>query len=165
MLQNGLGGYDSRLARWDGTNLDMLGGVIEGLRMDALAVQGQQVYLAGRWSTNFDNAAIFRWDGAAWHPLVELSQTNGFIAAMATLNGHLYIGGVFDSIAGVRMNNLAQWDGVTWRSLGTGIRNAPYFGPSVYSLVTSGGKLCVGGRFSTAGAQQSGNFAIWTEQP
>ena len=99
----------------------MIGEGIAGLRADALAVDGQQVYLAGRWATNYDRSVLFRWDGSRWNQIGSFSKQDGFVSSMVVMGRNLYVGGKFDSMAGVPVNNIAQWDGSRWRSLGTGL--------------------------------------------
>jgi trimeric autotransporter adhesin len=161
--QTPMGRYDVQVAKWDGTNLEMVGGSIEGLRADALAVSGEQVYLAGRWSTNYYNTVLFRWDGNQWSQIGSFSKQDGFVSSMVVMGRNLYVGGKFDSIAGVPVNNIAQWDGSKWRSLGSGLQDGANGSSLVWSMVGAGGKLYVGGSFGTAGGKESGNFAVWTE--
>ena len=59
----------------------------------------------------------------------------------------LVVGGNFDTIAGVTVNNIAAWDGASWRALGSGTNE------SVLALTTYNGELIAGGYFNQAGGQ------------
>ena len=73
----------------------------------------------------------------------------------------LVVGGTF-SIAGMTAaSNIATWDGVNWKSLGSGIEG-PTVSTSVRSLaIASDGSLVVGGSFPTAGGIAANNIAKW----
>src|SRR5712692_9836969 len=44
------------------------------------------------------------------------------IEAIAVSGSNLYVGGIFDSVAGVGATNIALWNGATWSPLGQGIQ-------------------------------------------
>ena len=51
---------------------------------------------------------------------------------------------------------VARWDGSAWQALGAGIQGA-----QVSCLASYGGKLYVGGSFTTAGIGAAENLAVW----
>ncbi len=71
-------------------------------------------------------------------------------------NGNLYVGGLFTNVGGVDANHIAEWNGVTWMPLGSGING----------LVTSlafdtSGNLYAGGNFTMAGGVSANYIARW----
>jgi hypothetical protein len=71
---------------------------------------------------------------------------SSFVYALDTLNGSLYAGGTFDTAGGVFVNNIAEWNGVSWNAVGGGITsnlNGPH---GVYALTTYKGNLYAGGQ-------------------
>jgi hypothetical protein len=67
----------------------------------------------------------------------------------------LVIGGEFTTVGGVVCNNLAAWDGASWRAIGGGTDDR------VNALTTYHGELIVGGDFAVAGNQQFNHIARW----
>ncbi|MCI0629427.1 MAG: hypothetical protein L0Y44_02085 [Phycisphaerales bacterium] len=75
----------------------------------------------------------------------------------------LYVGGFFSSIGGVTANNIAAWDGASWRPLIAGGQNG--IEGAVSALAVYDGELIVGGQFTSAGgdnnADDCNNIARW----
>jgi hypothetical protein len=65
----------------------------------------------------------------------------------------LYVGGNFDTVAGVPALDIARYDG-TWHAIGTGIQ-----GVSVSGIAAYGGRLYASGLFFEAGGQPVTNIA------
>ena len=61
----------------------------------------------------------------------------------------VYAGNHFSTAGGSAANDIAQWDGTSWSTLGSGMDN------TVNALVVSGGDLYPGGYFGTAGGKVS----------
>ena len=82
---------------------------------------------------------------------------NGPVVAILELpNGDLVAGGLFTAAGSVLANNIARWDGTTWRPLGTGTNGI------VTALVRSpNGDIVAGGTFTMAGGQPASNIARW----
>jgi len=71
-------------------------------------------------------------------------------------NGHLYIGGSFDSVSGIPARNIAYWDGNVWHALGDGVKG------QVYALAFDpDGELYAAGLLMGAGGQYAGLAARW----
>lgn len=68
----------------------------------------------------------------------------------------LVIGGEFTTVGGVLCNNLAAWDGASWRAIGGGTNGR------VNALASYNGELIVGGEFAITGNQQTNFIARWT---
>jgi hypothetical protein len=78
------------------------------------------------------------------------------VNALAVSGGTLYAGGGFTYAGETAANYIAQWNGSSWSTLGSGIGGTfyPAF-PYVYALAVSGGTLYAGGQFTTAGGKVS----------
>ncbi len=65
-----------------------------------------------------------------------------------------------------KFNHIATWDGTSWRSLGSGVkgyRTSDEIEPGVRdAIITSDGKLAVGGNFFMAGNKPASNFTFWS---
>jgi len=79
----------------------------------------------------------------------------GGVSALAVLNGHLIVGGNFPHINGDTLRHVADWDGATWRPLGSGPNG------SVFSLAVYNGDLIAGGAFDAAGGVPASCIARW----
>jgi hypothetical protein len=72
--------------------------------------------------------------------------------------GHplLVAGGAFAHAGDIAASNVAAWDGIGWRSLGTGLNG------TVYALaVLPTGELVAGGQFTAAGSESAAYVASW----
>ena len=135
--------------------------------INALAVSGNTVYVGGMFSSiggqSLNNLAKLDASGtgaadANWSPnpgmyvpfCVQLS-------ALAVSGNTLYVGGMFSSIGGQSITNLAKLD-----AGGTGAADANWNpNPSfrVYALAVDGGSVYVGGSFTSIGGQSRNNIA------
>lgn len=139
----------NRIAHWNGTAWDDMGGGISGglNRVHAILKNEGDVYVGG----NFTNAGgvaarnIARWDGTNWHAMA--SGLNSNVNALVFYGGELYAGGIFTT----RGNNtgsffsIAKWDGSDWVTvpgLTTGFPNN-----EIEALATDGTYLYLGGNF------------------
>ena len=119
------GSFPERILRWDGAAWSSLGTGLGGGPGRALAVYddggGSDLYVAGDFLAAGGLAAqgIARWDGTTWSSLgqVLLGVGDGVRSlAVGDLGDgeFLYMGGAFQSVAGVSVSNLARWNGTTW---------------------------------------------------
>lgn len=79
--------------------------------------------------------------------------------ALAVGDGVMYAGGAFLTANGQPLSRIGQWDGVTWRPLGT--PGAEGVDGPVFSILVKGDSVIVGGQFSTAGGVPVKNIAVW----
>jgi hypothetical protein len=98
------------------------------------------------------------WDGTDWRTITaQLAGEAPAILDMAVdANGHLYIGGSFESVNGIPVQYIAYWDGSSWHALGDGVNqqvNALAFDP--------GGDLYAVGFFTEAGGLPANHVAQW----
>lgn len=96
---------------------------------------GPAFYVGGVFAAAGDVAAagLARWRSGAWEAIGDLEQQPSFsYTTVRVFHAHdfgagaeLYAGGIFHSISGVTVNNIARWDGSTWQPLGQGLRFVP----------------------------------------
>lgn len=89
---------------------------------------------------------------------------NGPVSAMATDGTHMYIGGDFTSIDGVRANSVARFDGHEWRAMSDGLTGDTLSSPvSTLALFDdgSGAELYAGGTFTHSGSREVQTTARW----
>jgi len=96
---------------------------------------------------------IARWDGTTWHALesgvtgVNISRTR--VDDIFVYNGHLIVGGDFETAGDVQAFYLALWDGAHWSSMGNPF-NQPYsvnWWHGIYTMENYQGDLIVAGNF------------------
>lgn len=126
------------IAQWDGTAWSSLGQGVDFTVMDTLVWNSPtgQVLVAGG---NFRNAGglpasyLAAWNGSAWSQIgggVHQS-SGGWVAAMTVWDPdgtgpqppNLVVAGDFDMAGTVACQNIARWDGTTWRTFGIGLNN------------------------------------------
>src|SRR5262249_33842106 len=69
------------------------------------------------------STAFRRWNGSQFAPVGGGAPNGGVTATAGFAAGaksELYIGGLFDTVAGVGAKNVARWDGTSWRPVGAG---------------------------------------------
>ncbi|MEK6222834.1 MAG: hypothetical protein N2D54_11365, partial [Chloroflexota bacterium] len=82
--------------------------------------------------------------------------SGGVYAVAVDSKNNLYIGGEFSSVNGVSANNIAMWNGSSWKALNTGTSD-----PVSVLAVDKNDDIYVGGWFTTAGAKTVNNIARW----
>ncbi len=106
---------------------------------------------------------VARFDGSAW---AAVGSGVGIgsgplpypypLAALATRDGDLVVGGYITSIDGAPAGHVVRWDGASWSVLGGGV------GDTVQALTElANGDLVVGGAFTTAGGATARRVARW----
>lgn len=143
------------IATYDGTQWAPLGTPPAGT-VTALALwNGQLVAAIGGIPGAY---AVVAWNGTAWQSLGSISSLAGSglpVRAMAVFQGSLVVAGLFHSIGGVPVNNIARWDGAAWSPLGAGVSG------DARALAVFSGVLYVGGDLTAAGGLSVGNLATW----
>ena len=83
---------------------------------------------------------------------------NGIVLALNTDRpGVMYVGGNFTDAGGdPNADYIAQWDGKTWKSLGT-----PRLNSQVTSIAYKNGKVYAGGTFTAAAGGNASGVAVW----
>ncbi len=145
----------NQIARWNETT-DVWQGLGIGTDGAVLALKAYNgyLYVGGAFTTagGIPTGGLARWDGSSW------SVVGGFfvgtVYALEVHNGQLVIGGLFPGIN--NSPNLAQYDGSTYSTFGTGGTDA-----AVRALRSAGTRLYVGGDFFTAGGVTAKRLAYW----
>lgn len=124
-------------------------GIPNATSVNAVAVDGQDIYIGGQFSTLAYDAGIginnvAMWDGHGWNALGSGSTNgvNGTVYALAGVaepggtpavevlqpsGSDLYVGGVFATANGVTVHSVAEWNGSGWLALGGGIQSCSQF--------------------------------------
>ncbi len=106
---------------------------------------------------------VAAWDGTSWSDLqggMTGGQLFNRVSALGTYNGELIVGGLFGQAGRVPANNIAAWDGTTWKSLGTGT-GSNIGDADVNCMAEFQGKLYVGGNFQFAGDVPVNFIGAW----
>lgn len=106
----------NRIARWDGSTWQALGGGFNGTVL-ALATFNNELYAGGDFSEADGNpaAGVARWDGQQWQPLG--SGVNDTVRTFQVWRDQLYVGGDFTQAGGAATTLLAAWTGSAWAGL------------------------------------------------
>lgn len=151
------------LAQWDGNSWAPVDGNPNNAVEVMISDGNGGLYIAGAFTAvdGVPATAIAHWDGMNWHPLGSgipgTGNPGGDIHELLVApNGDLYVAGQFEFAGGVKVNNIARWDGTTWHSVGggtTGLVRALLFDDN--------GDLYAGGAFSHAGGVLTRGIARW----
>ena len=108
------------------------------------------------------NAACSVPSDACWESGFHQPGVSGTVYAMVRDNsGNIYVGGEINTAGGVTVNNLAMWDGTTWRDMGGGVTIASGTARVSALAVDTNNNLIVGGYFDQAGGTAANNLAVW----
>ena len=141
------------VAKWNGAAWSAMGtGGAGGAFAAALTIGlDGAVYAVGDFTSMGGVAntnSVAKWKSGAWTSMGSSTGLGG-LAAATGLDGSIYIGGAFTTIAGVSANSIAKWNGTSWAPLGAGATGG---GNSVNAIYPDPfGNLYVSGDFTTAG--------------
>jgi hypothetical protein len=158
------------LAQWTGAAWKPVEPALDGSVRVLESHQGS-LYVGGRFKRagSVQLNGIGKWDGTDWSPLgqgfaggqavngqVDESQTvvNAIVFAP---DGRLFAGGCFTLADGNDAQKVAQWDGIKWKPLGSGIA----LGRMVTTMAIYRDALYVAGPFFMAGGKASSMVAAW----
>lgn len=100
------------------------------------------------------------WNGTSWSGRGMPAASD--VTALATANGHLYVGGSFANAGDAFGDNLSDWDGYTWTSLGSNGAGNGALNAHVWTLAAlPDGRVYAGGSFTSAGGNVEANYAAW----
>ena len=134
------------IAYWDG-GWRNLGTTING-NVYTIAFRGNDVYAGGAFTTPSSRIAF--WNGSNWAALGSgLAGGAGTAVYAITIVGNdVYAGGDFD-------DRIARFGGGSWNPLDGGVND------TVSATLLFGGKILVGGTFTTAGGNPAPGLAEW----
>lgn len=150
------------ISKWNGTEWSDLGGGLSEV-VWTVGTYGNSLLVGGDFDSAGGEAAQYlaRWDfGTETWDNLNGGVSKDFlptINAIVTSDNLLYVGGYFDSIAGVEALNVGRFDGSSWSPLGSGVDNF------VFAMAADAGKLYVAGAFESAGDKPSIYFGIYTD--
>lgn len=155
------------LVQWDGATFAEVGDGIQDQGYDVVntlaAGPENSVYIGGSYkfggNQRIDN--VGRYDAAGWQALGAGLAWHAYgdspakpYAIVVDEEGMVFAGGEFQYAGGVKVDNLALWDGDAWRNIGgTDGR--------IRALVLAGDDLYVGGEFTQAGGVAANHVARW----
>ena len=145
------------IARWSITErrwFDVAGGMGgSSPYVFALASHGEDIYAGGSFITagglTVNRIARYNRSSHAWSALGSGITGGGYYTYVSSIalapDGTLYAGGLFPTAGGVRLNNVARWDGSQWSEMGHGLNSI------VYDLTVAEGFIYAGGEFTASG--------------
>ncbi|HLC39160.1 MAG TPA: PKD domain-containing protein [Patescibacteria group bacterium] len=152
------------ITKWDGASWTAIGTGISGSQGYALGVYNGKMILGGEFTSVSGVSAnrIISWDGITWTAL-GTGLTGGpfggnWVNDLTIYNSGLVVGGQFGTAGGVTANKIANWNGSTWSTFGSGIGNQY---SSVATVEVYHGNLYAGGGFRTAGGLTVNGIAKW----
>ncbi|MCK6445683.1 MAG: hypothetical protein L6Q99_04765 [Planctomycetes bacterium] len=160
--------------RWTGATWTTLPGIADG-RARAFASldfgSGLELFVGGRFDEldGVSRNGIARFDGSTWHTVAGgVTTSSGAPGSIEALCVHdfgsgpeLVVGGAFSKAGGIAAQNVAVWNGTTWRSLAAGVG----IGGGVFALASydggTGAQLYAGGIFNTATGGPANFITRW----
>jgi hypothetical protein len=149
-------GNSNYIARWDGKKWTQIHTSMPNTSLHLALDKAGLLYAAGQLNT--PGGFIASWDGT--DSIIIADRLEGEAPAVFDIavdaNGHICIGGSFESVNDTPARNIACWDGSSWHALGDGVNervNALAFDPS--------GDLFAVGYFTEAGGLPANHVARW----
>lgn len=144
----------TNIARWDGSDWNAMGAGTG--RVYTMALDGSgNLLVAGL------GGGIRRWDGAMWTTPYPAFSARISLPSVLGLNidesGVLTASGYFDSTGGQSVDQIAQWDGVSWNA----IHSTGLDGPIRSLTADDSGNVYVSGNFSRIGNTAANGIAAW----
>ena len=158
----------NNIARWNGSTWSQLG-TGTGSSVYSLTTLPNGDLIAGGTFQNIGPVfvnCIARWNGSTWSPLGGglYNQIDPFsrVSTLVTLpNGDLIAGGTFTIAGGVRVKNIARWNGSAWSAIGV-VPNSNFNSDRINSIAPlPNGDLIVGGDFTIIGGVPAVKVARW----
>ncbi|MBL4734287.1 MAG: T9SS type A sorting domain-containing protein [Flavobacteriales bacterium] len=135
------------VSKWDGST--WVNGGSTNYSHSTIYADGNDLYVESD-----DGVVRKKTIGGSFQPFYDFNGSGG-VGCIMRYNSQLIFAGSFDTINGVAANNIAQWDGVNWTPLGSGISSG------AYSMVVFNNELYVAGDISTAGGLSVNKIAKW----
>lgn len=161
----------SNIAMWNGAEWSALAGGTNK-RVNVLAAYDGKLLVGGEFSSvdGVTATGLALWNGTEWSAVPgggvfdDLDATvGGIVTSLLVYNGDLIVAGVFARAGDVPANNIARFDGVSWHSLGDGLRHMD--GGFAGDLAEFNGDLIVTGRFDNPSGTATPDIAVWGPIP
>jgi hypothetical protein len=160
-----------RMAKFSGSTWLPVGdvGTSDGVMsayVDDIAVSGSAIYVGGDFSNaagiaTADHVAVATFP-SPWQAIganAADGPVNGDVKAIAVSRGSLYIGGSFTNAGGVAAaDDIARWDGIAWRALGSNGSGNGALNNWVQSIAVSGSTVYVGGLFTNVAGDSGADY-------
>ncbi|MEW6016123.1 MAG: dockerin type I repeat-containing protein [Candidatus Zixiibacteriota bacterium] len=159
----------NHIASWDGVSWSPLGQGVSDFHSSIWALYEFQgsLYAGGsfRYADGIEVWNIAKWDGLSWNRL-----GGGIFGDACTIfdfQGKMVVGGYFDYAANrpnawtVEAIGIANWDGVSWSSLGSGLTHHGDYHGYAYVVTLYENRLIAGGYFTSAGGTSASAIAAW----
>ncbi|MEQ1632371.1 MAG: hypothetical protein ABL997_08360 [Planctomycetota bacterium] len=159
----------SAVAVWTGatwTPLQSASGLALTGASALLQASNGDLYACATWldTNQVQGTGVARWNGTSWTAVgpghFGTPADSSVLADLCEMpNGDLAVAGRFGSVAGVPMDGVARWDGISWTAVGSGLAIA---GRVIHSLdVMPNGDLLAGGDFLTLLGSPADGVAVW----
>lgn len=126
-----------------------------------ILVSGGEIFVGGRFTTSGDQILnhITYWDGSKWNEMEGgIKNQNASISSIVDGgNGHIYISGAFDTVAGVRTPYFAVWD----KNLKKWIKPPLQFNGIPSTILVDNDSIYFGGSFTNVNGVEAKNLILW----
>jgi hypothetical protein len=126
----------------------------------ALFVGGQTFTTAGGQPAN----RVAKWNGKTWSAVGD-GFANGIVWKLAVFNDGtgdaLYAFGTFTASGATPINRMAKWNGTAWEPWGGGANGTVFNALVIPGEGEVGDRLCLGGQFTTIGADTRVRLALY----
>lgn len=174
LFQNSNGKYTA--ARWQNNEWDFYDGLTkpntgtvseDRYNFTSIAIFKDTLYVGG-YLDNFQASDNFidhlrKWDGGKWISINDVVKSKNFgITALDVFENKLIVAGKFSSVIGiVNVENIAGFDGLNWKFIGTDNANQGTNG-KINKLTVIGDRLYICGNFTQFAGSATGNIAYYT---
>lgn len=157
------------VALLDGAAWHPIGSGTDGFLQAVSAAQQNDIVVGGAFSTIDSVPAknIAWWDGSLWNAmgdgLGEQSATGEYVSTIIRRSSGIVVaGGTFIESGKTTVNHIAEWDGMLWRGLGSGVSVGLGGSTGVHALVECNDRqLFAGGAFIEIGGVAANRVARW----
>ncbi|MEO5571417.1 MAG: T9SS type A sorting domain-containing protein [Bacteroidia bacterium] len=163
-FQNAGGNVVNRVAKWNGSAWSAMDNGMDSY-VRTLTFFNNELYAGGDFIYAGGTVCwmVAKWNGSSWDSLNTGVRGSG-VYSLAVYNSELYAGGFFDTTLNFNQGRgIVKWNGTSWVAINgvfaSGVAGAAGF--RVRAMKTFGGKLYVGGTFTTADGVTVNNIAKW----
>ncbi len=126
-----------------------------------ILISGNEIFVGGKFTISGDQPLnhITYWDGSKWNDMEGgINNRNASITAIVDAgNGHIYVTGAFDTVAGTRTPYFAVWDKSSKKWIEPPLR----FNGIPATVLVDGDSVYFGGSFSNVNGVEVKNIVLW----